>query len=398
MSNDKKLTRWSDYERTFNVGGGMLRVTPIARGNRDEIEGFHAMTDIDSNLPRQREFLDFLKGEFCHPGFTPNSFYFGNRNTEGPWCCEFAAIAEVLGPCQQCFQRAREIPTFKASGLTFSLLREANKRRLPEFRNSEGGLAHSKPDGSDWSPAQWLQALVGEIGEFANWRKKFERGDISFEEFKKHAAKELADVQTYLSLLAGRCLDHGDYVDPQGIDLGTATVDKFNEVSNRVGSSVYISPDGTELWHRPSLNKVYKDQGDTCNGEQATDGTHAYIGVTNMGHSLSDAIGKRIGGEAGRSALTEAILSVGADRILEGNTKVDQQAVGLYGKYHVSRTDGRDAPGQKHFGAQYFVLNMNIDHDPHAAAGLLGYALSCQSDYPKLAEDLLRHISGQVLF
>lgn len=114
--------------------------------------------------------------------------------------------------------------------LTFSDLRQANIRRLPEFRNRLGGLAHSEIDGSDWSPAQWFQAMVGEVGEYANLRKKYERKDISFDEFTDAAKKELADVVTYLDLLAFQL----------GIDLGEAVVEKFNEVSRRVGSSVTL--------------------------------------------------------------------------------------------------------------------------------------------------------------
>lgn len=129
------------------------------------------------------------------------------------------------------------------NGLNFRTLRDANIHRIPTFKNAKGGRAHKKDDGSDWCPAQWLQALTGELGEYANKRKKFERGDITFEEFKVEAAKELADVQIYLDLLALRCLDHDDYVDPEGIDLGQASVDKFNEVSVRVDSPVFIVND-----------------------------------------------------------------------------------------------------------------------------------------------------------
>jgi NTP pyrophosphatase (non-canonical NTP hydrolase) len=137
--------------------------------------------------------------------------------------------------------------TVEENDLTFKTLRHANIHRLPTFKNSQGGRAHQKDDGSDWIPAQWLQATVGELGEFANIRKKFERGDITFEQYKKEAAKELADIQIYLDLLAMRCLDHGDYVDPEGIDLAKATLDKFNEVSDRVGSPIYICSDGLGL-------------------------------------------------------------------------------------------------------------------------------------------------------
>ena len=125
---------------------------------------------------------------------------------------------------------------YMTNGLSFRTLREANKNRLPQFKNSKGLPAHSEPDGSDWTPAQWLQAVTGELGEYANIRKKFERGDIEEVEFKHLAEKELADVQTYLDILAFRL----------GIDLGEATKKKFNEVSERVGSTIYI---GDDDWH-----------------------------------------------------------------------------------------------------------------------------------------------------
>lgn len=91
--------------------------------------------------------------------------------------------------------------------LSFTTLRSANRERIPEFRNSRGGAAHSKPDGSDWSPAQWLQALVGELGEYARVRQQYEAGELSYEEFVVEAKKELADVQCYLDLLSLRALD-----------------------------------------------------------------------------------------------------------------------------------------------------------------------------------------------
>lgn len=137
--------------------------------------------------------------------------------------------------------------------LTFAALRAANIARLPQFKNKHGGLAHSKPDGSDWSPAQWLQAVVGELGEFANLRKKFERGDLTFAEYEAAARRELADIQTYLDILAMRALDltgipHfvnvSDVVHKTGIDLGEATVEKFNEISFRVKSSIRIDEYG----------------------------------------------------------------------------------------------------------------------------------------------------------
>jgi hypothetical protein len=59
---------------------------------------------------------------------------------------------------------------------------------------------------------------------------------------------------------------------------------------------------------------------------------------------------------------------------------------GLYGKFYVERTDGRSAPGEKHHGCEYFILD--LDHDKHAVAALEAYAKSCKAEYPLLAEDL----------
>jgi hypothetical protein len=59
---------------------------------------------------------------------------------------------------------------------------------------------------------------------------------------------------------------------------------------------------------------------------------------------------------------------------------------GIYQKFIVERTDGKSAPGEKHDGCEYFVLDAT--HDPHAKAALLAYAESCKADYPLLAQDV----------
>ncbi len=115
---------------------------------------------------------------------------------------------------------------YLTNGLSFNTLRDANKHRLPHYTTCV-----------NWTPAQWLQAIVGELGEYANIRKKYERGDIISEEFLPLAGKELADVQIYLDILAYKL----------GINLGQATKDKFNEVSKRVGSTIIIGDD--DDWH-----------------------------------------------------------------------------------------------------------------------------------------------------
>jgi hypothetical protein len=218
--------------------------------------------------------------------------------------------------------------TYVTNGLSFNTLREANAARLPEFKNSRGQPAHQKIDGSDWSPAQWLQAVLGELGEWAVTRLDYESGLIDFNEYTVRSTKELADVVIYLDILARRSLDQlspyqvegrqcqghpfencpsqalmrvvallgtyanhrkklerGDYTPaeyashkiplmhqlawqtaqlveseakplamphpgdvvvqahPTGVNLSLATVDKFNEVSERVGSNVRIAAD-----------------------------------------------------------------------------------------------------------------------------------------------------------
>lgn len=134
-----------------------------------------------------------------------------------------------------CFVRKLkpEIKPKSMNNLSFKTLTDANNKRLPLFKNSKGLPAHSKPDGSDWSHAEWLQAVVGELGEYANIMKKVQRGDLTMEEAMPSIEKEIADVQTYFSILALRL----------GIDLGQVTQDKFNEVSDKVKCDVYIQND-----------------------------------------------------------------------------------------------------------------------------------------------------------
>lgn len=129
------------------------------------------------------------------------------------------------------------------NGLRLDALRNANIARLPEFKNKRGERAHSKADGSDWCLAQWSNACLGELGEAANLIKKIERGDLGLEDARAELGKELADVLVYLDILAYRA----------GIDLGRATVDKFNEVSIRVGSRVRLSADD---WHYAQIEPI----------------------------------------------------------------------------------------------------------------------------------------------
>ena len=102
-------------------------------------------------------------------------------------------------------------------GLDLRPLRVANVKRCED----SFGMCR------DWSPSDWSNAMAGEVGETCNLTKKMSRGeDIPIEEI----AKEIADVVIYADLLAHRL----------GIDLSDAIRQKFNEVSQRVGSEVVL--------------------------------------------------------------------------------------------------------------------------------------------------------------
>ncbi len=67
------------------------------------------------------------------------------------------------------------------------------------------------------------------------------------------------------------------------------------------------------------------------------------------------------------------------------------KARGLYRKFEVNRTDGTSGPGQKHYGCEYFVLDLS--HDKFAAPALKAYADACEQEYPLLAADIRSKIS-----
>lgn len=90
-----------------------------------------------------------------------------------------------------------------------------------------------------WSPTDWACAMAGEAGEACDAVKKLRRLDSGANTEKdpqteleaiNNIAKELADTVIYVDLLAARL----------GIDLGDAIKDKFNEVSVRMNSDVFL--------------------------------------------------------------------------------------------------------------------------------------------------------------
>jgi NTP pyrophosphatase (non-canonical NTP hydrolase) len=79
----------------------------------------------------------------------------------------------------------------------------------------------------EWTLADWSNAIAGETGEMCNLIKKIRRGD---DIDPKEVGKELADIVIYADILASLL----------NLDLSNCIVEKFNEVSDRVGSDVKI--------------------------------------------------------------------------------------------------------------------------------------------------------------
>lgn len=122
------------------------------------------------------------------------------------------------------------------SDLQFEDLRMANAKRVGQFKNRRGEPAHAKADGSDWSIAEWTNAIAGEVGEACNLAKKLRRGDFGPRESQDYIlamhelARELADVVIYADLAAQQL----------GWSLADAIIEKFNEKSNEVQSDVFL--------------------------------------------------------------------------------------------------------------------------------------------------------------
>jgi len=72
------------------------------------------------------------------------------------------------------------------------------------------------------------------------------------------------------------------------------------------------------------------------------------------------------------------------------NAKPAEQQ-GLFRKFEVNRVDGSDAPGGKHHGCAYFVIDM--DHDAHAPAALRAYAQACKESHPQLSAELIERFA-----
>lgn len=116
---------------------------------------------------------------------------------------------------------------FEENNLTFAKLSRINRARSRQWMR-----------GKTWSLGEWMNALVGEVGECANYIKKISRIDLGLtgntkvedvdrERLVAEARKELADIQLYLDLLA-------EQLAPD-IPFESIIKDKFNEASKKLG-------------------------------------------------------------------------------------------------------------------------------------------------------------------
>ena len=92
-----------------------------------------------------------------------------------------------------------------ADGLSFAMLRFANIHRIRSSRY--------KRCERSWTTAHWVQATLGEVGELAELMIAVDLNKLTLEGARKELSRELADVQTYLDILALKL----------SVDLGEAT-------------------------------------------------------------------------------------------------------------------------------------------------------------------------------
>jgi NTP pyrophosphatase (non-canonical NTP hydrolase) len=117
---------------------------------------------------------------------------------------------------------------YMTDGLTFNVLRDANRSRQKEWPG------HEKAD-----TAFRALEVCGEAGEVAEAVKKLlraERGILGGTATKADVAAEIGDLLVSLDLLA----------EDLGIDLGEALRAKFNATSDKHGLRTYLSQTD---WH-----------------------------------------------------------------------------------------------------------------------------------------------------
>lgn len=116
--------------------------------------------------------------------------------------------------------------------LTFKTFSRINYERSREWTDT---------DQFDWTSADWMIALIGEVGEACNIMKKLQRASSgmrgnneSILELQEALRAEVADIMTYLALFASH----------NNIDLEAEVISKFNAVSRKHGFS-HILPESS---------------------------------------------------------------------------------------------------------------------------------------------------------
>lgn len=168
--------------------------------------GAYELTESGVKLGRPR------KGDAGTAGRTRGVALVGSTSAgcTGHWGSGDHCTNLVVGGTDRCGTHARD-------PLSFARLREQNSARCPES-------FHHTID--DYSPNDWLCRIVEEVGEVADLCSEIRKGHDSAESVKLRMGRELADVISYCDLMAERFR----------IDLGEAVREKFNLVSDRVGS------------------------------------------------------------------------------------------------------------------------------------------------------------------
>jgi NTP pyrophosphatase (non-canonical NTP hydrolase) len=118
---------------------------------------------------------------------------------------------------------------YLTDGVTFNVLRGANRRRQQEWPGNEQA-----------DTAFRAIEVAGEAGEVSEAVKKLlraQRGIKGSTATTEDVAAEMGDLLVSLDLLA----------DSLGIDLGDAVRRKFNATSEKYGMRTYIGGDGD--WH-----------------------------------------------------------------------------------------------------------------------------------------------------
>lgn len=155
--------------------------------------------------------------DYCeHTGAMPT---FMNGETMCGACLK--SLPDGIQACNIEIMRLRK-ELAASAGLTFDKLRTINAARCKEWNGD-----------TPWSAADKVVEFIGEFGEACNVIKKLKRIECGMpgtdpadrDALRLQLSDELGDAQICLDLLA----------DEVGIDLGIATLLKFNKTSDKVG-------------------------------------------------------------------------------------------------------------------------------------------------------------------